>query len=118
MAFLAQASMLVSLPLRTAMTLPAKLFEYMRFDAWILALAEPGSATAELLRDTDADVVTPGDVDGIAAAIRKRYDEFRRGIRPVAINRDGRFDRATQARHLYDALEDMVGGPTRSAAVR
>ena len=55
--FLAGASLLVSLPLRTGMTLPAKLFEYTRFDAWLLALADPASATAGLLADTDADVV-------------------------------------------------------------
>jgi hypothetical protein len=118
MAFLARASVLVSLPLRTLMTLPAKLFEYMRFDAWILALAEKGSATDELLRDTGADVVSPHDVDGIASVIRRRFEEFRRGIRPVAINRDGRFDRARQAAGLYDALEEIVGSPTQPSAER
>ena len=116
MAFLARASVLVSLPLNTTMTLPAKLFEYIRFDAWLLALAERGSATAELLQGTGADVVSPSDVDGIARALRARFDAFRRGERPVSINRDGRFDRSTQATHLYDALDELVAssnGATR-----
>jgi glycosyltransferase involved in cell wall biosynthesis len=108
MSFLARASVLVSLPLNTTMTLPAKLFEYIRFDAWLLALAEPGSATAELLRDTGADVVSPRDVDGIARALRARYDAFRRGERPVSINKNGQFDRSTQATHLYNALDELV----------
>jgi hypothetical protein len=108
MSFLSRASMLVSLPLNTTMTLPAKLFEYIRFDAWLLALAEPGSATAELLRHTGADVVSPNDVDGIARALRTRFDAFRRGERPVSINRHGQFDRSTQATHLYEALDKLI----------
>jgi glycosyltransferase involved in cell wall biosynthesis len=106
--FLAGASLLVSLPLRTSMTLPAKLFEYTRFDAWLLALAERGSATEKLLADTDADVVPPDDVDGIARVIASRFAEFRAGVRPSALNRDGRFDRTTQSRHLFNALDDVL----------
>jgi len=106
--FLAGAAMLVSLPLRTAMTLPAKLFEYTRFDAWLLILAEPGSATAELLRGTDADVVQPDDDIGIARAIRRRYDEFRAGGRARALNRDGRFDRVGQSAHLFGLLDRVA----------
>ena len=111
MSFLSRASVLVSLPLNTTMTLPAKLFEYIRFDAWLLALAEPGSATAELLRHTGADIVSPNDVDGIERALRTRFDAFRRGERPVSINRNGQFDRSTQAAHLYDALDELIASP-------
>jgi hypothetical protein len=100
--------MLVSLPLRTVMTLPAKLFEYTRFDAWLLVLAEPGSATADLLRGTDADVVEPDDDAAIARVIRRRYDEFRAGGRPHALNRDGRFDRARQSRRLFELLDRVA----------
>ena len=104
---LSNATLLVSLPLRTEVTLPAKLFEYTRFDAWLLALAESGSATAHLLADTGADVVRPDDVDAIESAIANRLAEFRAGVRPVALNRDGRFDRATQSARLFDALEEL-----------
>jgi len=106
--FLAGAGLLVSLPLRTTMTLPAKLFEYMRFNAWLLALAENGSATADLLRGTGADVVEPEDDAAIARVIRKRFDEFRAGVRPQALNRDGRFDRAVQSARLFDLLDEVA----------
>ena len=105
--FLAAAAVLVSLPLRTTMTLPAKLFEYTRYDAWLLVLAESGSATAELLRGTGADIVEPNDEAAIAAALRKRFDEFRAGVRPVALNRDGRFDRSVQSAVLFDLLDEV-----------
>ena len=104
---LSNASLLVSLPLRTEMTLPAKLFEYTRFDAWLLALADSDSATARLLADTDADIVPPDDVDAIESAIANRFAQFRAGVRPIALNRDGRFDRATQSARLFDALEEL-----------
>jgi glycosyltransferase involved in cell wall biosynthesis len=115
---LSQASVLVSLPLRTTMTLPAKLFEYMRFDAWLLALAEDESATAALLRGTGADVVEPDDEARIAEVLRARFDEFRAGRRPVAVNHDGRFDRAVQSGRMFALLEEVAamrreGAPTR-----
>ena len=115
--FLAGAAMLVSLPLRTVMTLPAKLFEYTRFDAWLLVLAEPGSATADLLRGTDADVVEPDDDAAIARVIRRRYDEFRAGVRPNALNRDGRFDRARQSARMFGLL-DGVGAAKHNGGSR
>jgi len=105
---LANATLFVSLPLRTGMTLPAKLFEYTRFDAWLLALADSDSATARLLADTEADVVPPDDVDAIESAIANRFAQFRAGVRPIALNRDGRFDRATQSARLFDALEELT----------
>jgi hypothetical protein len=105
---LSDATMLLSLPLRTTMTLPAKVFEYTRFEAWLLVLATPESATADLLKDTDADVVPPDDVNAIASRIARRLEQFRHGERPVALNRDGRFDRSTQSRRLFDALEGIA----------
>jgi hypothetical protein len=48
------------------MVIPPKIYEYMCHDAWLLVLAEPGSATEQLRRETDADVLTPQGVDGIA----------------------------------------------------
>jgi glycosyltransferase involved in cell wall biosynthesis len=108
--FLAGATMLVSLPQYAHLAIPAKLFEYVQFDAWLLVLAEPESATALLFGGTAADVVNPDDVDGIAAAIRRRFEQHRRGEQPVAVNHDGRFDRARQASCLFDALEGSLSG--------
>jgi len=106
--FLAGATMLVSLPQYAHLAIPAKVFEYVQFDAWLLVLAEPESATALLFRDSSADVVKPDDVDGIAAAITRRLEQHRRGEEPVAVNRDGRFDRARQAARLFDAIEKTL----------
>ncbi|HEX6249867.1 MAG TPA: hypothetical protein VFZ56_00380 [Gemmatimonadaceae bacterium] len=116
MEFLARADLLVSLPLVVShssrdaevdITVPAKIFEYMRFDAWVLALADPGSATSEFLRDTAADVVAPHDVAGIAEVLLRRYRDRANGVRPRAIE-DGRFSRRTQGLRLLDALEPYL----------
>ena len=113
--FFGGATMLVTLPgYNSAMTIPAKTFEYVRFDAWILAITEPGTPLARLLEGTDADVVAPEDVDAIAAAIRARYSQHAAGIRPKALGADGRFDRSGQARLLFDAI-DRVARPTSTS---
>ena len=52
--FLASASMLVLLPQDSDVAIPAKLFEYMRFDAWLMVLASRCSATAQLLNGVAA----------------------------------------------------------------
>jgi hypothetical protein len=101
--------MLVVLPQDWDLSLPAKLFEYIRFDAWLLALAERNSATELLLRDTDADVVSPKDISAIAAVLRTRYEQYARGKRPHPIARDPRLSRRFQAEILLDALERHVG---------
>ena len=73
--------------------------------SWLLVLAELQSATALLFRDTAADVVQPDDVTSMAAAIRRRFEQFRRGERPRALNADGSFSRARQAELLLNALD-------------
>ncbi len=108
--FAAGATMLLNLPQATHQCVPAKLFEYVRFDSWLLVLAEPHSATALMFRGTDADVVAPTDVDGMADVIERRYLDFVAGRRPQAIGRDGRFDRRRQAEILADHLSRIVSG--------
>lgn len=105
--FLAGATMLVIFLGSNMLALPAKVFEYVRFDSWLLALAEPGSAIAQVLEGTSADVVVP-QIDAIAKTIAKRYHDHRAGIRPQPVARDDRFSRATQARILLDAIEGIV----------
>ena len=105
--FLANASMLVSLPQYAHLAIPAKVFEYSQFDAWLLILAKRESATELLFRDTTADVVEPEDVEAIAEAIGRRFEQHRRGERARAINFDGRFDRRVQATILLDRMEQL-----------
>jgi hypothetical protein len=109
MEFLAHATMLVSLPLGDNLTIPAKIFEYLRFDAWVLALAEPTSATGLLLELTAADVVAPNDLDGIVAVLRKRYREHAAGVRATRVAAEGRFSRRAQAEVLLDAMARCAG---------
>lgn len=108
MEFLAGAAMLVSLPQDSAMAIPSKVFEYMRFDAWLLALAERGSATEEVLRGSGADVVGPDDVAGIARALALRMDQYAASGPPAQPALVPECSRAHQARILFDALEAVA----------
>src|SRR5207237_459395 len=74
--FLSRATMLVSLPLvsrapDTDTSIPAKIYDYIRFDAWLLALANPGSATALLLQEIGADAPAVAVAEGVAPCGRQ-----------------------------------------------
>ncbi|HYK11343.1 MAG TPA: oligosaccharide flippase family protein [Gemmatimonadales bacterium] len=113
---LAGAAVLVVLPQDSDMAIPAKVFEYLRFDAWVLALASPASATGELLSGTIADVVPPGDEAGIARVICDRFQRFQRGERPTRISTHPRFSRHAQAEVLFRSIERVVDVPPEAAA--
>jgi hypothetical protein len=108
---LAGASVLLSLPQGVDLAIPSKLFEYVQFPAWVLAMAAPGSATERLLRGTAADVVAPGDEEGLARVLRSRLAQWTAGERPRPLNADGRFSRRRQAELLFDAIEARAGAP-------
>jgi len=107
--FLAGSSLLVMLPQDADMAIPGKIYEYMRFDAWMLALAEPESATARLLQGSTAHVVSDSDIAGIAAVIDQCYVRFLAGERGTPVAVDTRFSRATRGKEFFDALEDLLG---------
>jgi hypothetical protein len=109
--FQAGATMHVTFPGWDSVAIPAKIFECIRFDAWLLALADPGSATDRLLRGSGADVVSPDDRAAMAAAIRRRYEQYRSGVRPGRVVVDDRFSRRTQAKILLDAFARVSGLP-------
>jgi hypothetical protein len=115
--FLARATMLVSLPQDSDMAIPAKIFEYVRFDAWVLALATHNSASGTLLRGSGADVVPPDDLDGLVKVLRERVAQFRNGVRPRRIARDGRFSRRVQAQRLLDAIVACTRRPSATRAL-
>lgn len=104
--FQSGATMLLSLPLAQDKdtSLPAKIYEYVRFSAWLLVVTHPESALADLLRGSDADLVGPLDVDGITSLIRRRYEQFAAGETPLPVGRDGRFDRSVQARKFLSLV--------------
>lgn len=105
--FLASAHVLVNLYQDSRMAIPSKLFEYMRHEAALLVLAEPGSATYELMLDTPAALAAPDDIDAIASAIRKHYAAQRGGAKATALASDPRFSRRHQAERLLDELDEL-----------
>lgn len=117
MRFLAGATMLVSLPQDVGLAIPSKIFEYMRFPAWVLVLAERDSGTELLLRGTGADVVAPQDEAGIAMVLQRRFEAHARGEQPPCLAHDGRFSRREQARILFAALEAIVPLPERTVGM-
>jgi glycosyltransferase involved in cell wall biosynthesis len=110
--FLAGASMLVIFPGSNTLAIPAKVFEYIRFDSWLLTIAEPASGIAQLLRGSTADVVEP-QVNAVAAAITARYRDHVAGVRPTRVAVDDRFSRTAQARLLLDAIAKVVAPTAR-----
>ena len=109
--------MLAVLPQDSDLAIPAKVFDYLRYNAWLLALAEPSSATAQLLNGTGADLVMPDDVTGITAVLRERYLEFTLGRRAPALAGIPRLTRRHQAGVLFGAIE-AITGPAVPAAER
>lgn len=107
--FLAADSMLLSLPQDSDLAVPAKIFEYMSFSAWLLVLARRGSATERLLRESGADVVDPGDLETLTQVIGDRFEQHRRGERPRPIAGDGRYSRRRQADALLGRIEQVAG---------
>jgi glycosyltransferase involved in cell wall biosynthesis len=112
---LAGATMLLSLPQDSPWAIPSKIFEYMQFDAWMLVLAEPDAPAALLLRDSGADVVSPADVDAIAAVLKRRIEEFRRGERPRRLAHERMFSRRVQAERLMDELGRCISSRPSSS---
>lgn len=107
-AFLARASMLVSLPQDSALAIPSKVYEYMRYPARFLVLAERDSASEELLRGSGADIVAPDDEDALLGVLRDSYRQHVEGRPAEPIARDPRFSRGTRARELFDAIDEHV----------
>jgi hypothetical protein len=112
--FLASASMLVIFPGSNTLAIPAKVFEYIRFESWLLTIAEPESGIAQLLKGSTADVVNP-QVGAVAAAIRARYRDHLAGARPTSVATDDRYSRDAQARVLLDAIEKLTPTAAPSA---
>jgi glycosyltransferase involved in cell wall biosynthesis len=107
--FLAGATMLVSFPnFSESVAISAKLFEYMRYDAWLLVLASPGSAARELVTGTGADVANPDDPNEAAAHIARRVRDHAQGVRPVGLAHEERFTRRFQSERLADALDALA----------
>lgn len=106
--YMAGAAVLFALHQDYAFGIPSKIFEYLQFETWLLAIATPESPVAEVLRGTGADVVAPDDVEGIARVLGTRVRQVRQGILPGPISGRDRLSRGEQARTLFDALDALL----------
>ncbi len=92
--------------------LTTKLFEYLAAGRPILAVVQPDSEAAALIEETRAGVVVaPGDVDGIAAALRALAERWREDALPelrldAALR--ARLDRRERAERLADLLRRVA----------
>ena len=105
---LSQAHILLSLPQDSDMAVPSKVYEYMGYPAWLLVMADPGSATWELLEGSEADVVPFRDPTSIETVLGKRLEQFRQGHLPQPIGKAERFRRATFARPFLEFLDTLA----------
>lgn len=105
---LARADVLVVLPQDSHLAVPSKVYEYMLFPAWILALAYPESSIADTLAGTGADVVEPLDVAAMSEVLIRRFDDKRETGRPTPIAAGVPYlSRSAQGALLLDAIAEL-----------
>jgi hypothetical protein len=97
----------------TRTQVPAKVFEYVVFPVWLLALVGAESATADALANSDAIVLDLDDDAGAERAIETCYLRYRAGESARPVGWDGRFSRAKQAERLVDELERLESSAKR-----
>jgi hypothetical protein len=104
---LRESSMAVAFQGETRTQIPAKVFEYVAFPVWLLALVGAESATADALANSDAIVLDIDDEAGTVQAIESCYRRFRTGETARPVGWDGRFSRARQAERLVAELQQL-----------
>ena len=110
---LRESAMAVAFQGETRTQIPAKVFEYVAFPVWLLALVGTESATADVLANSDAMVMDIDDEAGAAEAIESCYRRFRAGESARAVGWDGRFSRARQAERLVGELQRLESNAMR-----
>jgi hypothetical protein len=110
---LRESAMAVAFQGETRTQVPAKIFEYVSFPVWLLALVGAESATADLLADSDAIVLDIDDESGTERAIERCVQRFRAGESARPVGWDGRFSRARQAERLIAELQNLESRMTR-----
>jgi hypothetical protein len=110
---LRESSMAVAFQGETRTQVPAKVFEYVAFPVWLLALVGAESATADTLADSDAIVLDIDDEGGTAQAIETCYRRYRAGESARPVGWDGRFSRARQAERLVAELLQLENSAMR-----
>jgi hypothetical protein len=114
---LRESSMAVAFQGETRTQVPAKVFEYVAFPVWLLALVGAQSATADLLADSDAIVLDIDDQAGTERAIESCYRRYHAGESARPVGYDGRFSRARQAERLNAELQELESKSMRRASI-
>jgi len=110
---LRESAMAVAFQGETRTQVPAKVFEYVAFPLWLLALVGAESATADALANSDAIVMDLDDEAGAAEAIETCYRRFSAGESARPVGWDGRFSRARQAERLVVELDRLASNALR-----
>jgi hypothetical protein len=110
---LCESTMAVAFQGETRTQVPAKVFEYVAFPLYVLALVGAQSATADALANSDAIVLDIDDEAGAAQAIESCYQRFRAGESARPVGWDGRFSRARQSERLVDELQRLENNAMR-----
>jgi glycosyltransferase involved in cell wall biosynthesis len=106
---LMRANLLLLLAERFVIQIPGKTYEYLRAGRPILAIT-PDGALADFLRRTGAGwVVDPKDDDGVLAAVRERYLQWKAGERGPTANPEivAGFDRRKLAGRLAELFDRL-----------
>ncbi|MEO7997677.1 MAG: hypothetical protein ABI852_09540 [Gemmatimonadaceae bacterium] len=104
-----ESMMAVAFQGETKTQVPAKIFEYVAFPLWLLALVGTDSATADMLSGSDALVYNIDDEAATARAIEESYTKFRAGVMPRPAGFDGRYSRSKQAARMILELKQLTG---------
>ena len=95
------------------LSIPGKLFEYIRSGTPVLAFAVPGAESHALLAETGAGwTAAHDDVEAGAAALASCYDTWCRGeplTQPSAMAVAG-LERKVAYAHVFAALDELAGG--------
>jgi hypothetical protein len=110
---LRESTMAVAFQGETRTQVPAKVFEYVAFPLYVLALVGAQSATADTLANSDAIVLDLDDEAGAAQAIESCFRRFRAGESARPVGWDGRFSRSRQAERLVDELKHLESNAMR-----
>ncbi len=105
---LSESMMAVAFQGQNTSQIPGKIFDYVAFPLWVLALVGAESATGEFLSGTDAIVLDIADVEAIASSIEGCYLQFLKGELPRPVGYDGRFSRAKQAEQLIAEFRKLM----------
>ena len=90
---------------------PGKLYEYLDVGRPIVAVLDPDTESASLVRRAGGAIVRPGDRAALAAEIERHYEAWRSG-EPIAAGRPAWLEehaRSSLARRLASHLDRLVG---------